>query len=205
MGVLKGSLIFLTGAVTGAGVTWYLMKKKVNEANEAIQKAVDEVKESYSNAQKNEELKKDILKNLENTKDKTVEAMSEFNDSARQAMKSYNIFDQSEEFADMIKNFNHDDYQSRYISDISMEEFDSDDENTPLYLTYYEKDDMVVDSSDYTPMDDPEVFLGMDFREKFGEDDAIHIRNAREGYIYEVVIDRNETLGDVLEESADEG
>ena len=63
---------------------------------------------------------------------------------------------------------------------------------------------MVVDSSDYSPMYDPEVFLGSDFREMFKDEEAIHIRNQREGYVYEVVIEKEDTLNDVLGEETDE-
>ena len=192
MSFIKYSFIFCLGGAAGAGVTWYIMK---NKQDEAIQKAVDEVKDSYSKSKKNVEMKKDISAESEST-------VNELAEDASEAIKVYtsNIFDHIN-FKEKAENMPEDQF---YISKITLDEFDADEENTPSYLTYYEKDDMVVDSSDYSPMYDPEVFLGSDFREMFKDEEAIHIRNQREGYVYEVVIEKEDTLNDVLGEETDE-
>lgn len=192
MSFIKYSFIFCLGGAAGAGVTWYIMK---NKQDEAIQKAVDEVKNSYSKSKKNVEMKKDISAESEST-------VNELAEDASEAIKVYtsNIFDHIN-FKEKAENMPEDQF---YISKITLDEFDADEENTPSYLTYYEKDDMVVDSSDYSPMYDPEVFLGSDFREMFKDEEAIHIRNQREGYVYEVVIEKEDTLNDVLGEETDE-
>ena len=192
MSFIKYSFIFCLGGAAGAGVTWYIMK---NKQDEAIQKAVDEVKDSYSKSKKNVEMKKDISAESEST-------VNELAEDASEAIKVYtsNIFDHIN-FKEKAENIPEDQF---YISKIILDEFDADEENTPSYLTYYEKDDMVVDSSDYSPMYDPEVFLGSDFREMFKDEEAIHIRNQREGYVYEVVIEKEDTLNDVLGEETDE-
>ena len=192
MSIVKSSLIFLTGAAIGSGVTWFFMQKKVDAANAATQKAVDEVKESYSRSKQNEELKKDIS-------DKESEPIYKTMQEAVDAVRRYNIFD-DERAEEMIKNQE----PPIYISEISMEDFDSDEEYTHQFLTYYEKDDVVVDSQDYTPMEDPEDYLGDDFKEFLEDEEAVYIRNEREGCLYEVVVDRNETLNDVLREADDE-
>lgn len=192
MSFIKYSFIFCLGGAAGAGITWYIMK---NKQDEAIQKAVDEVKNSYSKSKKNVEMKKDISAESEST-------VNELAEDASEAIKVYtsNIFDHIN-FKEKAENMPEDQF---YISKITLDEFDADEENTPSYLTYYEKDDMVVDSSDYSPMYDPEVFLGSDFREMFKDEEAIHIRNQREGYVYEVVIEKEDTLNDVLGEETDE-
>jgi hypothetical protein len=192
MSFIKYSFIFCLGGAAGAGVTWYIMK---NKQDEAIQKAVDEVKDSYSKSKKNVEMKKDISAESESTVNKLAEDASE-------AIEEYvsNVFDQLN-FKEKAEDMPEDQF---YISKITLDEFDADEENTPSYLTYYEKDDMVVDSSDYSPMYDPEVFLGSNFREMFKDEEAIHIRNQREGYVYEVVIEKEDTLNDVLGEETDE-
>lgn len=192
MSFIKYSFIFCLGGAAGAGITWYIMK---NKQDEAIQKAVDEVKDSYSKSKKNVEMKKDISAESEST-------VNELAEDASEAIKVYtsNIFDHIN-FKEKAENMPEDQF---YISKITLDEFDADEENTPSYLTYYEKDDMVVDSSDYSPMYDPEVFLGSDFREMFKDEEAIHIRNQREGYVYEVVIEKEDTLNDVLGEETDE-
>ncbi len=193
MSFIKYSFIFCLGGAAGAGVTWYIMK---NKQDEAIQKAVDEVKDSYSKSKKNVEMKKDISAESEST-------INELAEDASEAIQEYisNVFDQFD-FKGKANDMPEDQF---YISKITLDEFDADEINDPMYLTYYEKDDMVVDSSDYSPMYDPEVFLGSDFRDLFDGDNSIHIRNQREGHVYEVVIDRNETLNDVLGEENDEG
>lgn len=192
MSFIKYSFIFCLGGAAGAGITWYIMK---NKEDEAIQKAVDEVKDSYSKSKKNVEMKKDISAESESTDNELAEDASE-------AIEEYisNVFDQLN-FKEKAENMPEDQF---YISKITLDEFDADEENTPSYLTYYEKDDMVVDSSDYSPMYDPEVFLGSNFREMFKDEEAIHIRNQREGYVYEVVIEKEDTLNDVLGEETDE-
>ena len=192
MSFIKYSFIFCLGGAAGAGITWYIMK---NKQDEAIQKAVDEVKNSYSKSKKNVEMKKDISAESEST-------VNELAEDASEAIKVYtsNIFDHIN-FKEKAENMPEDQF---YISKITLDEFDADEENTPSYLTYYEKDDMVVDSSDYSPMYDPEVFLGSDFRKMFKDEEAIHIRNQREGYVYEVVIEKEDTLNDVLGEETDE-
>ena len=179
MSIVKSSLIFLTGAAIGSGVTWFFMQKKVDAANAATQKAVDEVKESYSRSKQNEELKKDIS-------DKESEPIYKTMQEAVDAVRRYNIFD-DERAEEMIKNQE----PPIYISEISMEDFDSDEEYTHQFLTYYEKDDVVV-------------YLGDDFKEFLEDEEAVYIRNEREGCLYEVVVDRNETLNDVLREADDE-
>jgi len=194
MSIIKSSLIFLTGTALGSGITWYFMQKKVNEANDAIQKAVDEVKESYSKSKHNVELKEDISKTLPIPDTKTSLAV--------EAIKRYNIFN-GEEAEKMIVNKE----DKNYISEISMSEFDDalyEGEYSRKFLTYYEKDDVVVDSEDYSPLDDPEEYLGENFKELLSADEAIHIRNEREGFVYEVVIDSNETLNDVLGEAEED-
>ena len=192
MSFIKYSFIFCLGGAAGAGVTWYIMK---NKQDEAIQKAVDEVKDSYSKSKKNVEMKKDISAESEST-------INELAEDASEAIEEYisNVFDQIN-FKEKAEDMPEDQF---YISKITLDEFDADEENTPSYLTYFEKDDMVVDSSDYSPMYDPEVFLGSDFREMFKDEEAIHIRNQREGYVYEVVIEKEDTLNDVLGEETDE-
>lgn len=192
MSFIKYSFIFCLGGAAGAGITWYIMKSKEDDA---IQKAVDEVKDSYSKSKKNVEMKKDISAESEST-------VNELAEDASEAIEEYisNVFDQIN-FKEKAEDMPEDQF---YISKITLDEFDADEENTPSYLTYYEKDDMVVDSSDYSPMYDPEVFLGSDFREMFKEEEAIHIRNQREGYVYEVVIEKEDTLNDVLGEETDE-
>lgn len=192
MSFIKYSFIFCLGGAAGASITWYIMK---NKQDEAIQKAVDEVKDSYSKSKKNVEMKKDISAESEST-------VNELAEDASEAIEEYisNVFDQLN-FKEKAEDMPEDQF---YISKITLDEFDADEENTPSYLTYYEKDDMVVDSSDYSPMYDPEVFLGSDFREIFKDEEAIHIRNQREGYVYEVVIEKEDTLNDVLGEETDE-
>ena len=196
MSFIKYSFIFCLGGAAGAGITWYIMKSKQDEA---IQKAVDEVKDSYSKSKKNVEMKKDILVETEKEIESAVNDLAE---DASEAIEEYvsNVFDQLN-FKEKAEDMPEDQF---YISKITLDEFDADEENTPSYLTYYEKDDMVVDSSDYSPMYDPEVFLGSNFREMFEEEEAIHIRNQREGYVYEVVIEKEDTLNDVLGEETDE-
>ena len=197
MNLVKYSFIFCLGGAAGAGITWYVMKSKEDEK---MQKVADEIKESYSKSKKNVEMKKDILVE---TEEKIESAVNDLAEDASEAIQDYisNVFEQFD-FKEKAENMPEDQF---YISQITLDEFDSDEDNSQLYLTYYAKDDVVVDSSDYSPMYDPEVFLGSNFRELFNDEEAIHIRNQREGYVYEVVIDRNETLNDVLGEENDEG
>ena len=197
MNPVKYSFIFCLGGAAGAGITWYVMKSKEDEK---MQKVADEIKESYSKSKKNVEMKKDILVE---TEEKIESAVNDLAEDASEAIQDYisNVFEQFD-FKEKAENMPEDQF---YISQITLDEFDSDEDNSQLYLTYYAKDDVVVDSSDYSPMYDPEVFLGSNFRELFNDEEAIHIRNQREGYVYEVVIDRNETLNDVLGEENDEG
>lgn len=195
MSIVKDSLIFVLGASVGSCVTWYIMK---NKENDKIQKAVDEVKESYNKSKQNVEMKKDIF-------DDTTNEIKNLNQQIETSVKAFegytsNVFD-NYNFKQKAENMPEDQF---YISSITLKEFDEEEECSPSYLVYYAKDDVVVDSSDYSPMYDPEVFLGKDFRKLFEDDEAIHIRNTREGYVYEVVIDRKESLDDVLGETYEE-
>lgn len=64
MGVVKSCLIFVTGAAAGAGVTWFFMNRQLTEERqtreERINKAIEQVKDAYSNSEKNQELKSDV-------------------------------------------------------------------------------------------------------------------------------------------------
>lgn len=62
--MLKSCLIFVTGAAAGAGVTWFFMNKKLEEERKTredrINKAIEQVKNAYSNSEKNQEMKSDV-------------------------------------------------------------------------------------------------------------------------------------------------
>lgn len=62
--MLKSCFIFATGAAAGAGVMWFFMNKKLDEERktreERINKAIEQVKNAYSNSEKNQELKADV-------------------------------------------------------------------------------------------------------------------------------------------------
>lgn len=65
--MLKSCLIFVTGVAAGTGVTWFFMNKKLEEERKTredrINKAIEQVKNAYSNSEKNQEMKSDVAIN----------------------------------------------------------------------------------------------------------------------------------------------
>lgn len=173
MNALKGGLIFAAGASVGAGVTWFFMNKKVKEANEDVQKAINEVKAAYSNSEKNQEMKHAFGMNF------TGDVESEETNAYEEAVE------EAEEPMDIYK--------------ISSEDFDANDEDMRVFLTYYKLDDIVVYSDTMIPIDHPEILLGDYFRDSFMDDDVVYIKNENEGALYELLLDDVNSLSDATE------
>lgn len=93
--MLRGCLIFATGALAGVGATWFVMNKKLteemNSREEKIQEAIDQVKKAYSCSEKNQELKAEVK--LESDKPSESEDKKEIEKIA----SHYNIFENGEE------------------------------------------------------------------------------------------------------------
>lgn len=187
MSILKGGLIFVAGAAAGAVPTWFYMKKKVKEANEATQAAVDNVKASYERSEKNQEIKKSYSFDASPGMIFTPELTKAYGDKE---MSAY------QELVEKIESDSPDD-----IYKVDAEDFESDDEDSRIYLTYYKLDDMVVYSDSMIPVDEPEELLGAYFRDSFTEDDVVYIKNENEGAMYEVLLDAVNSLADDVETS----
>jgi len=161
--MLRGCLIFATGALAGVGATWFVMNKKLteemNSREEKIQEAIDQVKKAYSCSEKNQELKAEVK--LES--DKNSEAKKE----ASEIASRYNIFENI-------------------------------DELTPVYLTYIRKDDVVLYNDSLIVMEDPEEYLGDDFRESFDDSLAARFVNEDEGFIFEVDVDEDSSVDEIV-------
>lgn len=187
MSILKGGLIFVVGAAAGAVPTWFYMKKKVKEANEATQAAVDNVKASYERSEKNQEIKKSYSFDASPGMIFTPELTKAYGNKETSAYQ---------EVVEKIESDCPDD-----IYKVDAEDFESDDEDSRIYLTYYKLDDMVVYSDSMIPVDEPEELLGSYFRDSFTEDDVVYIKNENEGAMYEVLLDAVNSLADDVETS----
>ena len=117
-------------------------------------------------------------KNMELKKNKTLTAKEIEEDlkKAKEIAKPYNIFSDEKE----------------------------DPEFEHQFLTYVRKDDAVIWNDSLTIVDDPEYFLGEDFREQFEDgDDSISFQNNDDGVIYEVDLDEDNTIADLVGEAVD--
>lgn len=183
MNLVKGGIAFTAGAAVGAGIVYFVMNKKVKDANEATQVAVDMVK-----ASKNEEIK-ELTQKLINKETSSIDIRIP-EENLETEENPYH------EAVESIKNLEDD------IAVVPASEFEVS-EDTRVYLTYYKLDDMVMFSDSMIPMDYPENYLGDSFRELFDDSDVVYIRNDKEGEIYEVLLDAVNSLGeeDDLEET----
>ena len=173
MGVLKGCLIFLTGAAAGAGAAWFVMNKKLADERktreEKIQAAIDQVKESYSNSEKNQEIKAETMIVKESDSVATPKETEEYKD----IVGSYNLFD--DEYIDIPR----------------------------VFLTYVAREDAVVYNDSLTLMEDAEEHLGDNFREQF-EDDGACFKNDEDGVVYDVDVDEENMLDDIIGAAVDD-
>lgn len=190
MSLLKGGLIFVSGAAIGTGITWFIMNRKLtiemSSREDEIQKAVDQVKEAYHQSEKNQELK---------TADASINYKEETPEEVNKVIDGYNTLNVFE----TAKN-----YIPGGIQKITPEDYEANEESSHVSLTYFLKDDTVVYSTNLLPMDDPESYIG-DFKGMFeGDEEVIYISNKDEGALYEVFLDAENSLAEEIEKEVDE-
>ena len=178
MNPIKGAFIFLSGAAIGSTVTWLIMnksKEKIRLENaENTKKAVEQVRKDFMNSKKNQELKTET-DNPENVSYDYVEKVKD-------------------EVRDYIDNAV---MKAETIKLVSAKEFEENEEDDHVYLTYYALDDLVM-NPDGTPLDHPENYLGESFRDILAERDPAYIKNDDESTIYELNLDDENSVESVI-------
>lgn len=180
MKLIKTSLIFAAGASVGAGAVYFFMNKKLEEERESKQLEIDQVKAAY-----NKKTKEEFPVVSEEPEEMNVDPSSVYAEIVE------DIVNKSEE---------------EPIEYISAEEYEANEEDMHVFLTYYKKDDVVVYADTLIPMENPEEILGEEFRYMYDDSDVIYIRNNNEGAYYELMIDTANSLSEEEEEpEAEEG
>ena len=86
------------------------------------------------------------------------------------------------------------------VHQITLEEYDSNEEDAHVSLTYFAQDDMLASSDTLIPV--PDDVIGKDIKDILDEADggeAIYISNDSEETMYEVIVDKYDSLSDLIE------
>lgn len=182
---LKGCLIFVTGAAVGAGSVWFVMNKKVkeleNNMSDKIHQGIELYKEAKEKADKNAETKGSVESLYSQEEDEEVVSES--------------IWDK------MGETMTYEDP----VHQITLEEYDANEEDAHVSLTYFAQDDMLTASDTLIPV--PDDMIGKDIKDLLDEADggeAIYISNDEEETVYEIMIDKYDSLSDLIEKQVDE-
>lgn len=182
---LKSCLIFVTGAAVGAGSVWFVMNKKVKELekdmSDKIHQGIELYKEAKEKADKNAETKGSVENLYSQEEDEEVVSES--------------IWDK------MGETMTYEDP----VHQITLEEYDANEEDAHVSLTYFAQDDMLAASDTLIPV--PDDMIGKDIKDILDEADggeAIYISNDEEETVYEIMIDKYDSLSDLIEKQVDE-
>jgi hypothetical protein len=188
---MKSIVMFISGLVIGAGVSWVYHKNKYEEM---VQDEVEELRSHMKNQQGT--TCKESDKNIQNPDAKIQEESTEeqYDESMEKAKKiinysKYSTVDVNED-AELSSS---PEYRPPFV--VTPEDFAS----LPGFDTdtfYYHQDD-VISNDNQEIVDDVELTLGMsilEIKEQFGvyEEDAVYIRNERLKTDYEILRDESD-------------
>ena len=198
MNGIKYGLIFSIGAAAGAGVSWFVMNKKLKQElayrEEKIQEAVDQVKAAYDTSKKNAEMKKEAtFKATTSPAIITKEDLTEY-EKLTEPYQIDNVFENQKDPIEVIS--------TEEAEDLSEEDY------TEICLTYFPNEDVVLydTSTPATIMEDPEDYLGKDFRQELydSDEDPVFIKNDLEGAVYIIYQDTENSIDDVMTQIVEE-
>lgn len=187
-----GAVAFVFGAAAGSFVTWKVVQKKyMDYADEEIKS----VKEAYSRkmADRNREMKDSYISKVihdEPTEPEDTENEYRANSSLVMDYKSsedrpdytaYSAAKQEEPVEKSVPS------EQPYI--ISPQEYGDLDDYNLIELTYYSNGVLTDDRDE--PVENPERFVGVDFKSHFGEyeDDYVYVRNDEHMCDYQILRD----------------
>lgn len=187
--------IFAIGAAIGSAATWYISKKRYEQA---IQEEIDSVKQAFNYKKTVDEMvdgfRKGFKEGIEKFEEKTKNENNEIKEkidvveyAKRLNQESYTDYsskseEKDEDFAPVV---------------IPPEEFGEYFDYDKISLTYY-ADHVLVDENDEL-IEDVEGCVGFDSLNHFGEyeDDSVFVRNDRLKTYYEILLDLR-TYSDVI-------
>lgn len=174
MSLIKGIMIFAAGIGTGAGVTYYIMQKKIAQT-----KAIEQQKPDVY--MKEDELYEYYIHGLQELGYGTVPMSSEEYDEYEECISKVNpVKDEDEEEIEEAPG-PVEPNPNPYI--ITENEFGQEDDYETVTLSYYKKDGIMTD-------DDNEILDGWKSHicEFETSKDAIYVRNESEMTDYEILI-----------------
>lgn len=185
---IKNALIFVVGAVTGAAATWRFIKIRYDKI---VQEEIDSIKKTFSRpeATKLEDVKKpgppkpEPKKSPDVKTDKT-DIMGYYSDKLKDSgYTNYSEPDTSDEVKEEEKV--EEPVDRPYV--ISPQDFGEFYDYEKISLTHYE-DGVLADENDEI-VDNVDDTVGSDYADHFGdyEVDAVHIRNDKKRYDYEIL------------------
>lgn len=182
--LVKG-LIFLAGGAIGSVVTWKLVKTKceqtIEDKNEEIEFLRDRYSESKAGKKVGESIAEGITEGIEHPDDMTVQKIRD----KVQELCYVNDQVMAKKETETEEDENH--MEKPYV--IEPEET-WEQEYPMITLTYYEKDDVLVDDRNRI-IDNVDELVGKDFASHFGEyeDDTVYVRNDGFKAYYEILRD----------------
>lgn len=187
--------IFAIGAAIGSAATWYISKKRYEQA---IQEEIDSVKQAFNYKKTVDEMADGFRKGFKEGIEKFEEKMKNENNEIKEKIDVV-------EYAKRLNQESYTDYSSKSEEKdedfapvvIPPEEFGEYFDYDKISLTYY-ADHVLVDENDEL-IEDVEGCVGFDSLNHFGEyeDDSVFVRNDRLKTYYEILLDLR-TYSDVI-------
>ena len=187
--------IFAIGAAIGSAATWYISKKRYEQA---IQEEIDSVKQAFNYKKTVDEMADGFRKGFKEGIEKFEEKMKNENNEIKEKIDVV-------EYAKRLNQESYTDYSSKSEEKdedfapvvIPPEEFGEYLDYDKISLTYY-ADHVLVDENDEL-IEDVEGCVGFDSLNHFGEyeDDSVFVRNDRLKTYYEILLDLR-TYSDVI-------
>lgn len=198
MNGLKCGFIFTIGAGVGTGITWFFMNKRLQQElsvrEEKIREAVEQVKAAYDTSKKNVDMKKEAMfKGTTSPAIITKEDLTNY-ENLTEPYQINNVFEHQKDPIEVIS--------TEEAEDLSEEDY------TEICLTYFPNEDVVLydTSTPATIMEDPEDYLGKDFRQELSDsdEDPVFIKNDLEGAVYIIYQDTENSIDDVMTQIVEE-
>lgn len=187
--------IFAIGAAIGSAATWYISKKRYEQA---IQEEIDSVKQAFNYKKTVDEMADGFRKGFKEGIEKFEEKTKNENNEIKEKIDVV-------EYAKRLNQESYTDYSSKSEEKdedfapvvIPPEEFGEYFDYDKISLTYY-ADHVLVDENDEL-IEDVEGCVGFDSLNHFGEyeDDSVFVRNDRLKTYYEILLDLR-TYSDVI-------
>lgn len=185
---MAGFVIFMVGAGVGSVLTYFHIKKKMDEVYDEVEYVEEETADNHEEKEDNEEVKESVREILRAPKkEKTV--YPSYDDVYRKATEKLGygkMFKNDEEPEDIHVTKETSVRSAKHPYVITPQEFDEGEFDAVSFTLY--ADHILADENDEM-VEDVDGTVGSDSLTRFGDDDVIYVRNEKLKMDFEIVKD----------------